>query len=51
MIDRRMIFAAAAALALSASAATAQDWKAKYPELVFAKVPDEEDSISICHLE
>jgi phosphonate transport system substrate-binding protein len=44
MIDRRMIFAAAAALAFSASAATAQDWKAKYPELVFAKVPDENAS-------
>ena len=44
MINRRMIFAAAAGLAFSASAASAQDWKAKYPELVFAKVPDENAS-------
>lgn len=43
MITRRLIIAAAA-LAFSASAASAQDWKAKYPELVFAKVPDENAS-------
>ena len=44
MINRRMILAIAAGLAFSASAASAQDWKAKYPELVFAKVPDENAS-------
>src|SRR5688572_4262267 len=44
MINRRMILAVAAGLAFSASAASAQDWKAKYPELVFAKVPDENAS-------
>jgi phosphonate transport system substrate-binding protein len=44
MINRRMILAVASALAFSASAASAQDWKAKYPELVFAKVPDENAS-------
>ncbi|OQW53132.1 MAG: phosphonate ABC transporter substrate-binding protein [Proteobacteria bacterium SG_bin9] len=43
MITRRLIIAAAA-LAYSASAGSAQDWKAKYPELVFAKVPDENAS-------
>lgn len=43
MITRRLIIAAAA-LAFTASAALAQDWKAKYPELVFAKVPDENAS-------
>lgn len=43
MITRRLIIAAAA-LAFSASAGSAQDWKAKYPELVFAKVPDENAS-------
>ncbi len=43
MITRRLIVAAAA-LAFSASAASSQDWKAKYPELVFAKVPDENAS-------
>lgn len=44
MINRRMILAVAAGLAFSASAASAQDWKSKYPELVFAKVPDENAS-------
>ena len=44
MINRRIVLAGAAALAFSASAASAQDWKAKYPELVFAKVPDENAS-------
>ena len=29
------------ALALTAAAARAQDWKSKYPELVFAVVPAE----------
>ena len=43
MITRRLIIAAAA-LAFSASAASAQDWKAKYPELVLALVPAENAS-------
>ena len=41
MINRRMILASAAALAFTASAAPAQDWKGKYPELVMALVPAE----------
>jgi phosphonate transport system substrate-binding protein len=41
MINRRTLIAGAAALAFTASGAAAQDWKAKYPELVFAKIPDE----------
>lgn len=41
MLNRRMILAAAAALTLTSNAAFAQDWKAKYPELIFARVPDE----------
>ncbi len=36
--------AGAAALAFAANAAHAQDYKAKYPELIFAKVPDENAS-------
>ena len=44
MINRRTIIAGAAALAFTASGAVAQDWKAKYPELVFAKIPDENAS-------
>src|SRR5262245_63212802 len=44
MFNRRMILAGAAALAFSATAASAQDWKAKYPELVFAVVPAENAS-------
>lgn len=43
MITRRLILASAAALALSAPA-SAQEWKSKYPEIVFAKVPDENAS-------
>jgi phosphonate transport system substrate-binding protein len=43
MITRRIILAGAAALALTASA-SAQDWKAKYPELTFAVVPAENAS-------
>ncbi|MBR1217538.1 phosphonate ABC transporter substrate-binding protein [Bradyrhizobium sp. U87765 SZCCT0131] len=43
MITRRLILAGAAALAMS-SAASAQDWKAKYPELVFAVIPAENAS-------
>ena len=41
MINRRFLFAGAIALAFTASAASAQDWKAKYPELVMALVPAE----------
>ena len=43
MMNRRMILAAAM-LALTASAASAQDWKTKYPELTFAVVPAENAS-------
>lgn len=48
MITRRTIFASAAALAVSVSMATtaavAQDWKSKYPELTFAIIPAENAS-------
>lgn len=45
MIDRRSVLGlVAGAVALSATGAMAQDWKAKYPEIVFAKVPDENAS-------
>src|SRR6202161_3453643 len=44
MIDRRTIILSAAALAFSASAASAQDWKAKYPEITFAVIPAENGS-------
>src|SRR5258708_19750616 len=44
MIDRRIFLAGAAALALTASAASAQEWKTKYPELTFAVVPAENAS-------
>jgi phosphonate transport system substrate-binding protein len=44
MINRRIVLAGAAALALSATAASAQDWKSKYPELTFAVVPAENAS-------
>ena len=44
MINRRFILAGAAALAFTASAASAQDWKTKYPELTFAVVPAENAS-------
>ena len=40
MFNRRVLLALAASSALTASA-QAQDWKAKYPELVFASIPDE----------
>jgi phosphonate transport system substrate-binding protein len=40
----RCLVAGALGLLLTASAATAQDWKAKYPELVFGKIPDENAS-------
>lgn len=41
MINRRLVLAGAVALAFTASAASAQDWKVKYPELVMALVPSE----------
>jgi phosphonate transport system substrate-binding protein len=44
MLNRRIAIATFAALAFNLTAAHAQDWKAKYPELVFAKVPDENAS-------
>jgi len=44
MLNRRTAIAGLAALAFSATAATAQDWKSKYPELVFAVVPAENAS-------
>ena len=45
-MERRIVIAGmiAAAAALAAPAALAQDWKAKYPELVFAVVPAENAS-------
>ncbi|MGL4242392.1 MAG: PhnD/SsuA/transferrin family substrate-binding protein, partial [Beijerinckiaceae bacterium] len=42
-ITRRLLLAAAAT-AVSATASFAQDWKARYPELVFAVVPAENAS-------
>jgi phosphonate transport system substrate-binding protein len=44
MPDRRTLMLAAAALVCASSLAHAQNWSAKYPELVFAKVPDENAS-------
>ncbi len=45
MFDRRSVLGlVAGAVALSATGAMAQDWKAKYPELVFAIVPAENAS-------
>src|SRR4030088_1727428 len=44
MINRRIIIASAAVLAFTASAASAQDWKTKYPEITFAVVPAENAS-------
>lgn len=46
MIDRRIMLAglAAGALALTGTASVAQDWKAKYPELVFGIIPAENAS-------
>jgi len=43
MINRRIVLAGAAALAFTASA-SAEDWKAKYPEITFAVVPAENGS-------
>src|SRR5262245_34081875 len=44
MLDRRNLVLGAVALAFMATAAQAQSWKSQYPELVFAKVPDENAS-------
>lgn len=45
MIDRRSVLGlAAAAVAFSATGASAQEWKAKYPEIVLGKIPDENAS-------
>ena len=46
MLNRRIVMAGAAALGLVAVSlpAVAQDWKARYPELVFAVVPAENAS-------
>src|SRR5262245_52367383 len=44
MLNRRNLVIGAAVLAVSATAAQAQSYKAKFPELVFAKVPDENAS-------
>jgi len=44
MINRRILLTATAALAFSATAATAEDWKAKYPEITFAVIPAENGS-------
>jgi phosphonate transport system substrate-binding protein len=43
MLTRRTLMIGSA-LALAATAARAQDWKAKYPELVFAVIPEENGS-------
>src|ERR1700720_4278012 len=44
MINRRTVIASAAALAFTVSAASAEDWKTKYPEITFAVVPAENAS-------
>ncbi len=44
MINRRFVLAGAAALALSITSASAQEWKSKYPELTFAVIPVENAS-------
>jgi phosphonate transport system substrate-binding protein len=43
-MNRRHFLAGIATLACTASSASAQDWKAKYPELTFAVVPAENAS-------
>jgi len=43
MITRRIVLAGAAALAFTTSA-SAEDWKAKYPEITFAVIPAENAS-------
>ncbi len=44
MLTRRHLLASTMVLVLAGSAAFAQSWNAQYPELVFAKVPDENAS-------
>jgi phosphonate transport system substrate-binding protein len=44
MINRRLVLAGAAALAFTATSASAQEWKAKYPEITFAVIPSENAS-------
>src|SRR3984957_16910573 len=44
MINRRTLIASAAALAFTASGASAQEWKTKYPEITFAVIPAENGS-------
>jgi phosphonate transport system substrate-binding protein len=44
MFDRRSLIIGSGLIALAATQAAAQDWKAKYPELVFAVVPAENAS-------
>jgi len=44
MFDRRIFMIGAAATTLASGAAWAEDWRAKYPELVFACVPEENAS-------
>jgi len=44
MLNRRHLLATAVVLACAGSTASAQSWRSQYPELVFAKVPDENAS-------
>ena len=44
MLTRRNVLIGAAASALVPQLAFADDWKAKYPELVFAVIPEENGS-------
>ncbi len=43
-ISRRLMLGLAAGAAMLATPAFAQDWKARYPELVYAVVPAENAS-------
>jgi phosphonate transport system substrate-binding protein len=44
MLTRRTLMIGSALAAMTAAAARAQDWKSKYPELVFAVIPEENAS-------
>lgn len=44
MLNRRLLIAGAAGIAFVASPVQAQDWKSKFPELVFAIIPHENAS-------